>query len=386
MGSAVVTVRSGIELLESALAESPPGSVDGDGARELASLFARVERLGAAAKALYARSVTAPGGGHHEVAGWLAEVGGVPVGRARDELAVAELVTKVPVLHRAYVAGELSGAEAKVIAGAAAADPRCAGELLAKKACGSFKGLRDHACSVARRARGEEDIERREARAHERRCVRTYEPEGGGIRFDVLLSKVDGARVLSCLEAEAARIFAEQPDTHERRMADALVRLVRPGPGPGAHVVVRVDAGALHRGYVEEEEVCEIPGIGPVPVRVARSLMGDALLTLVVTKGIDVGCVTSTTRTVPRSVRTALSERDRTCVVPGCGISHHLEIDHWRVDFARGGLTRLDNLARLCGRHHSMKTNLGWKLAGGPGRWRWFNPAVRAGPQRSARH
>ena len=36
--------------------------------------------------------------------------------------------------------------------------------------------------------------------------------------------------------------------------------------GPRAQVTLRVDLGALRRGAVGPGEVCEIPGVGPVPV------------------------------------------------------------------------------------------------------------------------
>jgi len=44
------------------------------------------------------------------------------------------------------------------------------------------------------------------------------------------------------------------------------------------------------------------------------------------------------------------------------------------IDFVKDGPTELANLARLCGPHHDMKTNGGWKLGGGLGRWTWDPP------------
>jgi hypothetical protein len=41
------------------------------------------------------------------------------------------------------------------------------------------------------------------------------------------------------------------------------------------------------------------------------------------------------------------------------------------VPFARGGPTRLENLARLCRWHHAQKTHHGWELGGTPARWTW---------------
>lgn len=53
---------------------------------------------------------------------------------------------------------------------------------------------------------------------------------------------------------------------------------------------------------------------------------------------------------------------------------HGLVTDHWRIDYARGGPTQLSNLARLCARHHDLKTYRGFRLEGGPGQWRFVAP------------
>ena len=108
--------------------------------------------------------------------------------------------------------------------------------------------------------------------------------------------------------------------------------------------------------------------------------MGDALVKVVITDGVDVATVCNLGRSIPAAVLTALIERDPTCVVPGCDATGHLEVDHWQTDFARGGQTRWANLARLCGWHHSLKTHQGFTLAGGPGKWEWLPP--RSGPGR----
>ncbi|MGH9299689.1 MAG: hypothetical protein ACRDZT_07205, partial [Acidimicrobiales bacterium] len=77
----------------------------------------------------------------------------------------------------------------------------------------------------------------------------------------------------------------------------------------------------------------------------------------------------------PAHLRSALEERDRMCVVPGCEVAHGLEIDHWQVDFADGGPASVDNTCRLCRRrHHHQRTHLGFVLSGGPGGWSWRAP------------
>ncbi len=156
----------------------------------------------------------------------------------------------------------------------------------------------------------------------------------------------------------------------------------RRAPGPRATVHVRVDLDALRRGSLDAGEVCEIPGVGPVPVQTARDLLGDALVDLVITNGTDVTTVCHLGRSIPAALDVALTERDRQCVVPGCDATQGLERDHWIVSFKDGGPATMENLARLCSHHHYLRTHQGFSLHGGPGRWRWEPPDHPLGPSR----
>jgi hypothetical protein len=138
-------------------------------------------------------------------------------------------------------------------------------------------------------------------------------------------------------------------------------------------VHVRVDRSALLRGHASGEEVCDIPGMGPIPVAAARRLASDAIFKALVTDGADVRAVAHLGRTIPARVRTALEARDPTCVVPGCDTRHGLEIDHL-IPVARGGPTSMDNLARLCTWHHYLKSHHRYRLEGGPDNWTWTGP------------
>jgi hypothetical protein len=114
-----------------------------------------------------------------------------------------------------------------------------------------------------------------------------------------------------------------------------------------------------------------------VPLAVARELFGDCFLKFVISDGVDIRTVVHYGRVIPAHLKTALQFRDRCCVVPGCGRTFGLEYDHL-VEFAKGGPTSLDNLARLCGPHHAMKTHKGYRLSGGPGHWVWQAPGAPA--------
>jgi hypothetical protein len=144
--------------------------------------------------------------------------------------------------------------------------------------------------------------------------------------------------------------------------------------GTGATVHVRADLSALRRGHLLAGEVCEIDGVGPISLDQAVDTLGRALCHLVITDGVDVTTICRLGRNIPTPLVLALLERDRTCVVPGCGQTKGLEFDHWQVDFALGGETSLDNLARLCRHHHRLKTHHGYRLVGGPGNWQFLAP------------
>jgi 5-methylcytosine-specific restriction endonuclease McrA len=144
-----------------------------------------------------------------------------------------------------------------------------------------------------------------------------------------------------------------------------------------ATILFHVDFEALRRGALGPGEECTVEGGGHVPLSVVQQYLDTARVRLLVESGCDVTSVFSCTRTIPASVQTALLARDRTCVVPGCGSTFHLEIDHI-VEFAKGGKTMLSNLCRLCRMHHAMKTQEGYRIEGGPGKWRWIPPPRRA--------
>ena len=73
--------------------------------------------------------------------------------------------------------------------------------------------------------------------------------------------------------------------------------------------LLRVDVQALHRGRVAGGDLCEIRGVGPVPVSVAEGLLGRSVLHLVITRGVDVLNVTHLGRgpTAASGSRTYLS-------------------------------------------------------------------------------
>ena len=87
---------------------------------------------------------------------------------------------------------------------------------------------------------------------------------------------------------------------------------------------------------------------------------------------LDVG---RKTRAVPAAIRRALWSRDRGCRFPMCSnrrFVHAHHVHHW----AHGGRTSLDNLVLLCGFHHRLLHEGGYKMSvGSAATARFFTPA-----------
>ncbi len=147
---------------------------------------------------------------------------------------------------------------------------------------------------------------------------------------------------------------------------------VRPSTNPRYLALLRVDAQALRRGHVRGEELCEIAGVGPVPVSVAKDLLGEAILKLVITDGVDVANVTHLGRGPTAAQRAALLWANPTCSVQGCP-RRRIEYDHQKP-WAQTKHTRLDELDPLCGFHHDLKTRLGYALVAGKGKRAFVAP------------
>jgi hypothetical protein len=121
------------------------------------------------------------------------------------------------------------------------------------------------------------------------------------------------------------------------------------------------------RGAVEGEEACEIAGFGPVPVRVARDLLGEAVVKLVLTKGVDVANVTHLGRGPTVAQKVALWWRTPQCTSVDCTRVQRIQFDH-REEWRKTHHTRLDEGDGLCGHCHDLKTRLGWALVAGTGK------------------
>ena len=419
------------DQLRSSVADLDPETLSGPDAAKLLDAFAEIERLASAGTLLAAGRVESSNvwrrSGHRSAAAHVAEVTGTGIGPAISTLETARPLGSLPATDEAVRQGRLSGAQVKEIAGAAILQPDAERALVDAAGQQPLNVLKLRCRRV--RAAGQDQRATYEA-IRRARYFRNWVEDNGAVRFDARLTPDEGARLVAVVAAETERLAAAAraagvDEPRKALAADALVGLVGAGAGarddvgarddqsragantsrgagsgsdgpsarpsagvprvesgcggPAATVHVRVDHAALVRGHVEPGELCEIPGIGPVPVEVARRLAVDSVLNVLVTDGVDVTAVAHAGRTIPIALRRALVERDPECVVPGCSVSEHLEIDH-TVPFAEGGPASLDNLARLCHWHHYLKTHHGHLLErsdpadGSVRTWRWIAP------------
>jgi hypothetical protein len=320
--------------------------------------------------------------GDRSAAQYLAHKTGTDVGNAVSMLETAETLEHAPGTAAAFAAGEISESQAKVVAKAVAHQPSAEDELLDTAKRSSHKRLRD-ACRRVRHA-GSDEKARYEAIKRDR-YLRTWTDEEGAYCGQFRTTPDAGARIEARIRAEIDTQFAKaraegRKEPLEAYAVDAVEALICTGGSAQTKcatvVNVLVDYDALLRGETGAGEVCEIAGIGPVPVELVHRWLSDAFLRLIVTHGVDVKATSRKTRYVDAEQKAALFVRDHGgCVIDGCNADRRLEMDHWEVPFADEGPTKLDNLALLCVFHHVLKTRKGFRLDGGPGHWKLVPPA-----------
>ena len=299
--------------------------------------------------------------------------------------------------------GEVSLAQAAVISAAVAANSAEEHRLVELARRVSVPELREECARV--RAAADPDPEATNRRLHQARRLRRYVDGEGFWNLHARGTPQAGAAFNAVLDAFTDRVFttarrAGRTEPAEAYAFDALMALadqpvgpatdqrdaehgeVDRGAGePGADLLaprlpgrlnprylalLRVDVQALHRGRVAGGELCEIRGVGPVPVSVAEELLGRSVLHLVITRGVDVLNVTHLGRGPTAAQKIALAWASPGCTVQGCWRTR-TENDH-REPWAQTRHTRLDELDPLCAHHHDLKTRSGWALVDGTGK------------------
>jgi hypothetical protein len=401
-----------------------PDAMSASTARELWAVLDRSERLCAAGKTLLARRLARTHrperAGDKTAIEDLARRSGTSTGAARDSLDTSARLPEQPGVQGALRRGEVSLAQAAVISAAVAANAAEEDRLVGLAGRMSVPELREECARV--RAAADPDPEATNRRLHRARRLRRYVDGDGFWNLHARGTPQAGAAFNVVLDAYTDRVFttarrAGRDEPVQAYAFDALMALadqLEPnqgdcGPGqsgdgasasgglavadvnrggvdrrvgePGADLLaqrvpgrlnprylalLRVDVQALHRGRVAGNELCEIRGVGPVPVSVAEGLLGRSVLQLVITRGVDVLNVTHLGRGPTAAQKIALAWASPGCTVEGCWRTR-TENDH-REPWAQTRHTRLDELDPLCAHHHDLKTRSGWALVEGTGK------------------
>lgn len=365
-----------------------PGAVALVDADDLWEAFDRIERLASSAKTLLAVRVEASEewkrAGARSAAEHLAKLSGTSTTEARRMLETSRRVADLPVVAGALQRGELSKAQVDVIAGAAAADPGAQARLVVVAGTTNLTELREECLRM--RAAADPDPDATHARIHARRAVRGFTDAEGARHLAVRGPAEQVAVVEAELEPIIDELFARgraegRGESREAYAFDALILFAQRdrvtaetarAAKPRYLALVRVDLEALLRGGVEGDETCEIAGVGPIPVRTARDVLGDSILKLVITKGVDVVNVVHLGRGATAAQRVALLWSSPKCANVECS-SRFVQVDH-RIPWARTKHTVLGELDPLCPHHHRLKTNDGWSLVTGKGRRTFVGP------------
>lgn len=380
------------------LAHCEPARYSGDDAVAVLRWAVALERQAQGLKLLFyepaARSLAWAEAGCTSPEQWFAQLSKAPLGEAISTAETAKALGELPGTTDAVREGKLSRAQTQEITKAAAKDPASEAELLRLAGEKNLKDLRHRARQLRHQAASRQDEAARYRQIAKHRALRSWSDPEGATCLQVRLTPDAAARALSAIDAEAEAVFDEarregRREPYEAYRADAFVRLVTAtaatGPsgsserrrrGARDQVLVLVEVEALKRGHVEAGERCEVAGVGPVPVSVARRIAdagGD--LWLIYKEALDIGRLHQVGRTITKAMQVAVTARDEgRCQVPGCDATHNLEAHHWKEPYSVAGTTSLDNLVLVCPKHHDLITYGGWSLEGGPGHWRFRGP------------
>ena len=282
---------------------------------------AEVERLGGAAKVLLARRAVDGNGWRNGSDAilpeqWFARLSGCSESEARRELQMSEKLAELPATEQKLRDGSLSLDQAALVADGASADPT------RRRPCCCAPPARVRCATCAPRPNASSPRRPTRPRAAPPRTANATcgpGPEGFATHgafsgpteeVAVLLARARAPRAAGLRRRSQGR----DPESHDAYRFDALIGLAAAHEHRAAtpSATRRSDAsastcGRLLDGKTRPGEVCEIPGVGPVPVAHARKVLSHGLLELVISDGVDVQTVVSTTRHVPEGTE----DRDR---------------------------------------------------------------------------
>ncbi len=194
-------------------------------------------------------------------------------------------------------------------------------------------------------------------------CWRIKLPHPDAAKFDAALASHREALIGEWTRDHGDGAGASGQRARLPGTAEAFMRLVEAGwdaeaarrpHGQHTTVVVHLDveqrAAALHLGPLLSDAE-------------RRYLTCDATCEVWFERHGEVIGARRATRLINRRLRRALEHRDRSCAVPGCGVTRGLHAHHIR-HWEDGGPTELANLVLLCPYHHRLHHRGGLDITG----------------------
>ncbi len=301
--------------------------------------------------------------GARSCADWLSWRLGWDGGRAREHVRVASRLGELPMIDDALRRGELSYSKVRAMVRVATAANE---ELLLEDARYSTGSQLETICrkyaSVARRNRPtrEDDDAVRTIARHDR--------DDGMVSINVVLHPEEAAAVWEAL----TRVARERVEAARFCRTDALVHLaegVLRGDRPersSTELIVTVAAEVLDRSNPNAAQVATTAEGIAVSAETARRLACDCGVVHVTEDEhgtpLSIG---RKTRSIPSSIKRALTRRDHCCRFPGCSNRVYLH-GHHIIHWADGGETSLENIVSMCSFHHRFVHEYGYRVALGP--------------------
>ena len=227
-----------------------------------------------------------------DVDAWLASVAGSTVGAARSVSTAATRVLEQPEVEAAVRSGVLSHVQAELIATAASADGAAAGRLVEVAQVSGVKGLRtevragDRGGVVAGAGAGDcrARVRAADAAPHEpgRRLGRDHDdrppgPDRGGDGRARALRAGDLRGQPTCRARRACRRGRVRRDRRGHGRSASPVRRRSVARGRWRRCTSTCRRARSTRVHAPGE-VCEIEGVGPIPVGTAYRLASDAVV------------------------------------------------------------------------------------------------------------
>jgi hypothetical protein len=203
------------------------------------------------------------------------------------------------------------------------------------------------------------------------------------------LDATDAHRIHHRLSAIAAGMADPSdpgdPRTRDQLRADVLVDLLlggdpTPGSAPRPEISVVMSLPDL-LGVTDQP--AHVPGHGPIPADLARTLAADATWRAWITDASGAVVAAPARGYVPTAaIARLVRAREPVCRMPGCRRqASGCDLDH-TIAYPTGP-TSSANIGPLCRRHHVLKTHMGWNLepqdAGSLSRIESLDPTARDG-------